>query len=501
MAKPRQYNTAIDISLNEYRRSHVSALPEATVTGSGLIIQYPSASQTTIAQGRDFYIIGQVTGFLPDFIEMNVNVREAVSGKVVRNVHSSVKDNVEGMYVDYPGISITGDKEAFRKACMPDLVYDPAKPETFADSFRKCYFNDKVFTCLIYGGTPMDDVSPYDEDGNRMDVLPFGDYIIDVKIGPYAVSMNIRIDDIANKILARFHPMNHRQNVIDEAEKMGYTMFLDPFPGYWDTQMFNPEWGVNYIADNPKRWKLNDALEYRGGKIQTYIYDTKASSTSFAVELGYMQYKEAAENPERIAVHYYDAGDPETPDGKRKGKFMEFHNPKGTNWGPVRISRVDIMTDTAPSNIEDEYSPEKIASISCDPEHIAIKKPEGESVTWIRLMGVLRPLQTADITFNKDSSAYTYTNGVRGIEYILEDDQHNSYHFDDVDNYGVHLTRNFKDGSKETSVLEFAHVLPLLSTTVKGAEKLYLKYRVITDDDKYLPDTGGYIHIATFEIS
>lgn len=500
MMKPRQYNTTIDITLNEYRKSHVSAMPEATVTGEGLTIQYPSISQTTIAQGRDFYIIGQITKLLPDNSSMNVNVRERVTGNIVRNVHAQVKNNEKGMYVDYPNISITGDKEAFRKSCMPDLVYDGTDLNSFANSCIKAYFTDNVFTCLIYGGTPVEDVSPYDENGIKMDVLPFGDYVIEVTIGPYSVSMDIRIDDIANKILARFHPMNHRQNVIDEAEKMGYTMFLDPFPGYWDTQMFNPEWGVNYIADNPRRWKQNDALEYKGGRIQTYIYDTKASSTSFSVELGYMQYNGVVENPERIAVHYYDSGDPVTPDGKTKGKFTEFHNPKGTNWGPMRFTRVDIMTDMAHSNIEEEYSPTKIRSIACDLEHIPLKNPDDDQVTWIRIMGVLRPLQSGNVIYNKDSSTYTYTNGVRGVQYILEDDKHATYRFDAEDNYGINLTRCFKDGSTETSILEFAHIIPLLSTTIRGTEKLYLKYRVVTDSDKYLPDTGGYIHIATFEV-
>lgn len=496
MLVPRQYNFSYDCALNEYRMSHASAIPEDVVTGNGLTIQYPSVTQTTIAQGRDFYVIGKITGTLAANATMEVTVSDFATGKVVRRVHTAIKNNEAGMNVDYDGISITGDKEQFRKSCMPDLVYDPSNPSSFYDTWNKCYFTDSVYTCLIYGGKYTKDVNTKDEEGNELTVLPLGDYIITVSIGGYSVSQVITIGDIQNKILARFHPMNHRKNMIAEAERMNYTMFLDPFPGYWDTMMFNPEWGVNYVADNPRRWKYNDALEYVGGKVHLYIYDTKASSTSFSVELGLMQYNKTIEDPDRLEVHYYHCGDPVTPDGKTTGIFWKFDDTTGDKKGPIVLTRVDYLNEYIGNNLEYEKEDTLVHGISMDLEHLPLSSQIVSGVCRFRMLGVLRPLQTNQIVFNEDHSNYTYTNGAQRIEYILEDENGNVILSEDRNDYYVSLGRVI-GGTREDSVLEFSHVFTLLEETVRKARRIRVKYRLMRDDGTYMP-ASGYIHLATF---
>ena len=53
-------------------------------------ITYPSASQTTIAPGRDFYVIGTIDKslVLPDNAHMEVTLTEKESGKIVRTVYT-----------------------------------------------------------------------------------------------------------------------------------------------------------------------------------------------------------------------------------------------------------------------------------------------------------------------------------------------------------------------------------------------------------------------------
>lgn len=500
MLKPRQYNRSYGITINEYRQSHVSAVPKDAVAGEGIVIQYPSVSQTTIAQGRDFYVIGKITKELPQNAKMEVTLTELRTGKLLRKVYTGIKDNQRGMYVDYEGITISGDKNEFRKSCMPDLVYDPDDVSTFFNTWNKCYFTDSVFTCLIYGGTYDKDINEYDENGVLLTELPLGDYILKVAIGDYIAEQRITIGTIPNKILARFHPWDHRENVIAEADRMGYTMFLDPFPGYWDTMMFNPEWGVDYIADNPRRWKRNDALEYADGKIHLYIYDTKASSTSFSVELGYMQYHKDIENPDRLEVHYYSVGDVEGPIDGIKGNFWRFTDmPKGKK-GPIYLTRVDFLNEPITNNFETTKDDYLIRESSYDLEHLPLRTKTSYGVYTFRILGVCRPIQTNNIIENVENSNYTYTNNVARIEYIFVDEEGTQlYHLDDEDNI-VKLTRAFPDDTRETSILEFAHVFRILHGTLGNAKKIFLKYRILKDDGKYLPESGEYISIAAFDI-
>ena len=112
-------------------------------------ITYPSASQTTIAPGRDFYVIGTIDKslVLPDNAHMEVTLTEKESGKIVRTVYTDIKNNKKGMNVDYPRLTLENcTKEEFRDACMPDLIYDPQNPESFRDTWIKAYYNDNIFT-------------------------------------------------------------------------------------------------------------------------------------------------------------------------------------------------------------------------------------------------------------------------------------------------------------------------------------------------------------------
>lgn len=120
---------------------------------------------------------------------------------------------------------------------MPDIVYDPKNPEIFRDTWIKAYYNDKIFTCLIYGGnTASRDVNAYDQNGNLLRPL-LGDYTIAVTISKGETvlahtSLDITIADYPEKVLARFSPDEHMGRVTYDAAIHDWMLLLDPFPGY-----------------------------------------------------------------------------------------------------------------------------------------------------------------------------------------------------------------------------------------------------------------------------
>ena len=306
----------------------------ATNHRHGIEITYPSAAQTTIAPGRDFYVVGTINKFLdlPDDAHMEVTVAEKESGAAVRTVYTDIKNNKKGLYVDYPKLTLENcTKEEFRNSCMPDIVYDPKNPETFRDTWIKAYYNDKIFTCLIYGGnTASRDVNAYDQNGNLLRPL-LGDYTIAVTISKGETvlahtSLDITIADYPEKVLARFSPDEHMGRVTYDAAIHDWMLLLDPFPGYWNMPMFFPEWKLPYQGSIGWKWRHNDALEYSGGRIHMYLYGTSISSTSYSVELAKLQLQADLENPARLIPRYYSIGEPTLPGINERGYFIDMED-------------------------------------------------------------------------------------------------------------------------------------------------------------------------------
>ena len=454
-----------------------------------LSIVYPTDSQTTIAPGRDFYVIGNIDDslVLPDGTHMEVTVTEAGSGDVVRTVYTDVKDNTEGMYVDYPNLSITGDKEAFRHAGMPDIIYDPSDPESYKNTWIKAYYNDDFFTCTVYGGLTYYDVNPYDQNGELLRPLS-GDYTINVTFSDSKnvlahIKKEITIADYPEKVLTRFDPQAHLVNVVSDAKKNNWMTFLDPFPGYWNTTMFNPEWEIDYESTIPGKWKRNDALEYAGGRVHMYIYGTTFSSTSYSVELGLMQSCLDMDNPARIDFRYYDIGEPELPANRLTGRFVTMDNGQY-----VAFTRVNTTADGAEGYLDMESLETVESTIDFQGTTFTIKPDSSLSV-----FGVTRPIQTKEISYDEDAGNYTYPNRVSSVVYKFEFGPDLS---SPVAHSNTTLTRSYSDGNTVTSSLEFKHVLYFdkgmadLTDSIKIYAKPY---------DSYGNELGDYEYLFTVE--
>lgn len=188
-------------------------MPKVGVVANGLTLIYPSEGLTTINPLCDFYVIGDIAPSVtvPNYTYLFIQLRNS-SGALVRDVFTNIKDNQEGMYVDYPGLSVaTGTRDSFRNSMMPDLVYDPNFPETFENTWMKACYTDDHYTGLIYGGAYHDDINPVDQYGRKLEPLPEGDYTLTVMLVSRGVSIaslstQITIGTVAEKVISRFSP-------------------------------------------------------------------------------------------------------------------------------------------------------------------------------------------------------------------------------------------------------------------------------------------------------
>ena len=468
-----------------------------------LTIVYPSIEQGTIAPGRDFYVIGNIDPSItvPDDAVLKVELKSNI-GKVIRSVSTSMKDNKDGLNIDYQLLSYYGsDREELRDSCMPDLVYDPARPESFNDTWIKCYYNDQNFTALIYGGTYDKDINPYDQNGKRLKPLEEGSYRITVTLSkpgdrqPLAKAVRkIKIKYADDKILSRFTPADHFNNVLKEAEIHDYTIFLDPFPGFW-----NPHTFIEALQDSDMfceilpKWRLADSQEYIEGRVHFYIYNVSESSATYNVEVGQLAYDNAIDDCSRIFYSYYDIGEPFLPNGDIEGTFKQFNVSK-----PIALTRVDYPTGSSEDNFVNMNDLENMKSDIDLSDGINVKA--GETVSFY---GVCKPIPS-DVT-RDDSNKYTIDNRIAYISY--------TYLYPDMPTEvikPVTLTRVYPDSDfyarlelmregnfnadatvVASSILEFKHDL-VFPGELEGKQVLLM----VSGMDKYANVVGDYLTVV-----
>lgn len=425
------------------------------ITADGLTLMYPSENMLKISPLCDFYVIGDIsdTVEVPDNALLTVSVTNK-DGDLVRQVYTNIKDNQEGMNVDYPGIDITGDREAFRASLMPDLVYAPANPESFNDTWIKAYYTDEHYTSLIYGGSYHQDINPVDQFGQTLHPIPEGDYNLSVTLTSgdetiASLSVQITIGVIQRKAITRFSPDFYKKYVQEYCAQRGIVVFNDPYPGYWNTKGFMPDWGSDYTGEILDRWVLVDRQGYIGGMTCLFDYNISKSSTSYRVELGQLGYDRVLDDRDSIAYYYYDIGEPFI---KQHGKVYEgtFVRKNLENMNPVMFTRADHSTVETPENFISPAILENTTS-EFDLGNLFTVYP-GETVS---LNGVCRVIQPETVTFLPETQSFELGNRIAGIRYTIKNADGSLREVIEKEVPG--LQREFEDGSASTSILEFRH--------------------------------------------
>ena len=344
-------------------------------TSSGIKMIYPSDDQKTICPKRDFYVIGEFEDSvtLPADAVCNVQFTSNKTGERLRWVYSAQKDFKDGMYVDYQGFDYSGNREELRNSCMPDLVYDGKDLSTFKDTWRKCYFNDDVFTAIVYGGTYLQDINKYDQFGRELVEFPEGNYTLEITVTDASVintyasyEDRIVIGTIPEKVLSPFAPQTHLDFLKRYAKEHDMVCFLDPFPGYWNTEMFLPDWNwdKDYEVEIVKRWSLADRQEYFTGHINFFNWNVPVTETSYAVEIGQLTYDHVLTDPNRLTTYYYSQGETSLPKTGESTFLKMDPVPSSADQQSVYLTRVDHNGSTVVSIFEFKYNLKGNAFIS-----------------------------------------------------------------------------------------------------------------------------------------
>jgi hypothetical protein len=423
-----------------------------------LEITFPNYNKT-IAEFRDFYVIGNITGEIPAGAVFSVSLYRDFDNTRVRHVFAGEKANKDGLYVDYPLLTYTGidNPVLLYDSMMPDLVYDPSDINTFQDQWRKCYFDDYNFTAAFHGGEYTVDVNPYDENNVLYEPLSAGEYTILASLDDIdganlgSTSMSVTVGLNADKAMTRFTPSDHASKAASDAFNNNYEVYIDPFPG-----LFNYEIGlVNFPADLDlrinRKWRYMDIMEYGEGKVHFYIYNVTPSSTTWSVETGTIMETQDIEDPDRLECIYYDIGDLQV--GSTEGEFAIF---AANDY--LQLTRADFPLGATMDNY---LVMSDLEDMQSDFDYTdGILGYQGEIVSFY---GVVRPIQNTptEIYFDEDDSVFQIANKIATVQYDIT-----GIGVDYTVTKDVGLTRLFDDGTEGASLLEFKHDFELLSAWV-----------------------------------
>ena len=299
--------------------------------GATLHLSVPSEGECLLAATRDLYVLGTLDrqGRSPSQEPLDLRVRLFRLGEAaaLRTVTASVDatgltprgavrvDYLKDLAARKLGNLYAPSDDPVLRCPPPDLLGDPSVPGSLEDPRNKGVVTEHTFAALLQGGVTGDFDTAYRRVLSRD--LEEGTYRLLVEAldrsGSVAASADriLRLGTVPDKVLARFSPPEHLAAVTAFAAARGYRIYRDPFPGYWDCgSPSSPEplrGEAPYFAEILPRWRANDALEYRGGRVHGVIYNISPGSTSQAVEIGSLAATGRLETA--FIPYHYDIGE------------------------------------------------------------------------------------------------------------------------------------------------------------------------------------------------
>lgn len=447
-------------------------LPDAEAVT--LTVAAPSEGSRILAPGRDFYAIVSIdrAGKNPEQEPFNVRFELYRDGVLapLRTVTSTVDDGtgltpLNAIKTDYPHGWTPGTALDILASPPPDLVYNPALPVSFYDAAIKAVVTRHYAAALIQGGHTKTFDSNYAAIYTRD--LEEGAYTLKATAVGAAgaelatVSVPLTFGSVPDKIISRFSPEKHMENVTAFAQKNNSHIYNDLFPGYWDASSL-PHGGIpgTLFYEIVRRWRPNDLLEYMNGTIRAVVYNVHVSSATQSVELGGLAYAGRLGSNSILWYHYdsgevslaYDLGNGQA--ASKLGTIVPF--PDGKR---LVLVRAEIRGDgqTEPPTSDYVYTPE-LADKTVDwnvADGVAVKPKQ-----LLSLFGVVKPIQPAlnDVVANDDGT-YTINNRIATVRYTLLDGTQEMLTFDAK---RVELTRN--GINNRPSIYEFRHDIPVPAT-------------------------------------
>lgn len=437
-----------------------------------LSVVEPTESHRLMGEGRDFYVVASLDREGEKGSEKPFNVRFELfregAEEPVRTVTSAVDLRTgvtppEAILTDYEHGWTPGAGEDILVSPPPDLVYDPRRLDSFFNPEIKGVVMDSYAAALVQGGA----TGTFDTNYGSVygeDILK-GSYTLkitalDQKGAELASdSVPMTFGAVPRKVIARFSPAAHFENVKKFCADRDLHIYLDLFPGYWNASTLPSGSGEpsTLFYEIVRRWRPNDLTEYREGVIEGVLYNINEKSATQGVEIAGLARLGRLGSGD-ITWYYYDAGEVslayEGAGGKKeikKGAIVPFPPARNLVFTRAEIRDSGKEGYAVQDNI---FSPEDSAKkVDWDLSDGVHLKP-GELLS---LYGVVKPIQPAlEDTEALEDGTYWANNRIAEVRYTLTDGKKEVL---TLEGKGVELTRT--DISSGPSIYEFRHNIPL----------------------------------------
>lgn len=188
----------------------------------------------------------------------------------------------------------------------------------------------------------------------------------------------------------------------------------------------------------------SDVTQYVSSKANMFVYMMEKDSTSYSVELAYLQKNGVVMDENRLAVYYYNCGEAVLFEGKSNeitGNIVKFDNEKH-----LAICRVDVVN----SLVENEFYLDCRHVVSTITDINNVNVNTGETFA---IMGVIRPWQMRQNDYVlREDNVYNIYNYVSEVVYEFYDGNNA---WKDIRKPGLKRVDSNYTG---TSVLEFYNV-------------------------------------------
>ena len=397
-------------------------------------------------------------------------------GDVLREVGTDTKNNrniyaYHPLLTTYPEEMDPGRRDFVAYGFPPLVVKSIASPmESLRDASIKAWFSDQEFKAMFVAATDMEHGLIFDDgmgflgaDGQPLDLLPEGNYVIEVLLRDEEgtelaiATRKIRIGSYPDVAIVRFNPPSHKARMLEWFKTKNIHVLNDLIPGYLDSYL--GPW--LYHKGLLPMYLAGDISQYANSVVHMFLYLLDPTSTSYSTELAFLEEQGVVENVERMHFYYYDigeaslskvvrgnagtadaagnvvdarmVGDPGNAgtadtvgdvvdagmvgdsgnDGTRTAEILEF-----APFDYLALTRIDLVDGQCKENVYDTTESHTVKSL-VDLEKEPLEIPTGQRFA---ITGVVRPWQICqeDIHRLKDNT-YEWWDGFSRVHYIFDD--------------------------------------------------------------------------------
>ena len=355
-------------------------------------------------------------------------------GDVLREVGTDTKNNrniyaYHPLLTTYPEEMDPGRRDFVAYGFPPLVVKSIASPmESLRDASIKAWFSDQEFKAMFVAATDMEHGLIFDDgmgflgaDGQPLDLLPEGNYVIEVLLRDEEgkelaiATRKIRIGSYPDVAIVRFNPPSHKARMLEWFKTKNIHVLNDLIPGYLDSYL--GPW--LYHKGLLPMYLAGDISQYANSVVHMFLYLLDPTSTSYSTELAFLEEQGVVENVERMHFYYYDIGEASLSKvvrgnaGTRTAEILEF-----APFDYLALTRIDLVDGQCKENVYDTTESHTVKSL-VDLEKEPLEIPTGQRFA---ITGVVRPWQICqeDIHRLKDNT-YEWWDGFSRVHYIFDD--------------------------------------------------------------------------------